>query len=420
MKFTGQFQKQPVASAPIPFSTGMFRSRPFPTPEAQRLPAATPDHERLPRRNPDYSRMFGVQPKLTVGAPNDVYEQEADRVAGQVMSMPDKPIQRMDNLEEEEIQTKPLAGSITPLVQRMDNLEEEEIQTKAIDSIQREEMSEEEEVQTKSLGNIQREDIPEEEEVQTKPIATLQREEMPEEEEVQTKSLSSIQREDMPEEEEVQTKPALQRSTDGSLQAGGSIESQINSSRGGGSPLPDDVRSFMEPRFGTDFSGVKVHTDAQADQLNRSVQAKAFTTGQDVFFRQGEYNPGSRGGQELIAHELTHVVQQVGGSISIQRAGGNQKGTFIGPPSAIHLHIDIADPHLKMGGKGKRINFSAGGGGYDDNRMREALNELEATGQGKPGYGECRTWLRDQLRIGDAHEGPDNFPSMTAMWNTRG
>lgn len=78
------------------------------------------------------------------------------------------------------------------------------------------------------------------------------------------------------------------------------------------SPLPDEVRSFMEPRFGADFSGVKVHTDAQADQLNRSVQARAFTTGQDVFFRQGEYNPASRGGQELIAHELTHVVQQNG------------------------------------------------------------------------------------------------------------
>jgi len=62
--------------------------------------------------------------------------------------------------------------------------------------------------------------------------------------------------------------------------------------------------------MGADFSGVKVYTDAQADQLSRSIQAKAFTTGQDVFFRQGAYEPRSRGGQELIAHELTHVVQQ--------------------------------------------------------------------------------------------------------------
>ena len=60
---------------------------------------------------------------------------------------------------------------------------------------------------------------------------------------------------------------------------------------------------------------VKVHTDSQSDQLNKSIQAKAFTTGQDVFFRQGAYEPSSRGGQELIAHELTHVVQQNGGAV---------------------------------------------------------------------------------------------------------
>ncbi len=64
--------------------------------------------------------------------------------------------------------------------------------------------------------------------------------------------------------------------------------------------------------MGSDFSRVKVHTDQTADTLNRSIQARAFTTGNDVFFRQGEYNPQSRGGQELIAHELTHVVQQGG------------------------------------------------------------------------------------------------------------
>jgi hypothetical protein len=71
------------------------------------------------------------------------------------------------------------------------------------------------------------------------------------------------------------------------------------------------VLPYLTPR--ADFSGVKVHTDAQSDQLNRSIQAKAFTTGQDVFFRAGAYQPGSRAGQELIAHELTHVVQQTQG-----------------------------------------------------------------------------------------------------------
>ncbi|HEX8845923.1 MAG TPA: DUF4157 domain-containing protein [Pyrinomonadaceae bacterium] len=68
----------------------------------------------------------------------------------------------------------------------------------------------------------------------------------------------------------------------------------------------------MERAFGADFSDVHVHTDAQADGLNRSLEARAFTAGQDLFFRHGEYNPDSSRGQELIAHELTHVMQQSG------------------------------------------------------------------------------------------------------------
>jgi hypothetical protein len=66
----------------------------------------------------------------------------------------------------------------------------------------------------------------------------------------------------------------------------------------------------MERVFGADFSGVRVHTDAHSDSLNHSLHARAFTTGKDIFFKQGEYNPGSSTGQELIAHELAHVVQQ--------------------------------------------------------------------------------------------------------------
>ncbi|MGB5635306.1 MAG: DUF4157 domain-containing protein, partial [Waterburya sp.] len=86
----------------------------------------------------------------------------------------------------------------------------------------------------------------------------------------------------------------------------------IQGVRGQGQPLGDEVREPMEQAFGSDFSGVRVHANAQSDQLNKSIQARAFTTGQDIFFRQGEYQLGSRGGQELLAHELTHVVQQTG------------------------------------------------------------------------------------------------------------
>lgn len=90
------------------------------------------------------------------------------------------------------------------------------------------------------------------------------------------------------------------------------FESRLATARGSGAPLPDTTRAFMEQRIGADFGGVKVHTDARSDALNQAIQAKAFTTGQDVFFRRGEFEPATSGGKELIAHELTHVVQQTG------------------------------------------------------------------------------------------------------------
>ncbi|WP_292794745.1 DUF4157 domain-containing protein [Nostoc sp. NMS7] len=105
--------------------------------------------------------------------------------------------------------------------------------------------------------------------------------------------------------------PILQRmSSDGGMAATLDLEASINQARGGGQPMANNIRQPMEQAFGVDFSGVKIHANSQSDRLNQSIQAKAFTTGQDVFFRQGAYEPGSGGGQKLLAHELTHVVQQ--------------------------------------------------------------------------------------------------------------
>jgi len=77
-----------------------------------------------------------------------------------------------------------------------------------------------------------------------------------------------------------------------------------------GHPLDARTRAFMEPRFGHDFSGVRVHTDARATESARAVNALAYTVGRDVVFGQGEYKPGTSEGRRLLAHELTHVVQQ--------------------------------------------------------------------------------------------------------------
>ena len=176
-----------------------------------------------------------IQAKLTVGAPGDKYEQEADQMAAKVMAMPEpqtpQPIQRQTG-EEEEVQMKPLAQSITPLIQR-----------------QTAEGEESEEVQM------------------------------------------------------------LQRKGNGSFSASSNVESSLNGSKGGGSPLADNVRGFMESRFGTDFSSVRVHTDFSAVQMNKELGAAAFAHGNDIYYGAGK----SPGKDELTAHELTHTIQQTGG-----------------------------------------------------------------------------------------------------------
>lgn len=92
------------------------------------------------------------------------------------------------------------------------------------------------------------------------------------------------------------------------------VERSIQQARSGGAPLDATTRTKFEGAMGADLSGVRIHKDANADQLNRQVSAKAFTTGQDVFFSAGTYQPNSSAGQHLLAHELAHTVQQ-GGSV---------------------------------------------------------------------------------------------------------
>lgn len=110
------------------------------------------------------------------------------------------------------------------------------------------------------------------------------------------------------EEEQVQAKLDSSRAQE----ATPSAESAVESLRGGGQPLPDDTRAFFEPRFGHDFSTVRIHHDARAAESARAVNAQAFTTGNNIVFDAGRYSPGTETGKRLLAHELTHVVQQEG------------------------------------------------------------------------------------------------------------
>lgn len=119
-------------------------------------------------------------------------------------------------------------------------------------------------------------------------------------------------------EEQVQTK-----SEQPAESASPNLESRLSSSKGSGSPLSPDTQSSMESAMGADFSGVRVHTGSEAIQMNRELNAQAFTHGNDIYFGAGKYDAGSSGGQHLLAHELVHTVQQGGGSKLINNSDLN-------------------------------------------------------------------------------------------------
>ncbi len=111
------------------------------------------------------------------------------------------------------------------------------------------------------------------------------------------------------------------------------LENQLNRSSSTGSPLARATQSFFEPRMRHDFDNVRIHTDDEAVQLNRVLRAQAFTRGRDIYFGAGGYNPQSGAGARLLAHELTHVVQQTGPSPCIP-AGITQRN---GPARTINF-----------------------------------------------------------------------------------
>lgn len=159
-----------------------------------------------------------VQPKLVIGAPNDVFEREAERVADQVMRMPEATALEPEEEEEKLVSPKADGGGAAPLSDE--------------------------------------------------------------------------------------------------------LADRIQGLEGGGSPLGEGDRAFFEPRFGADFSQVRVHTGPAAEETARALNAQAFTLGSDVVFGAGRYAPGTDEGMRLMAHELTHVVQQRGDGEgeAIQRA----------------------------------------------------------------------------------------------------
>lgn len=241
---------------------------------------------------------FAVQAKLNIGKPNDKFENEADHVADVITERNQTKNQTavspvnsptVQRLSEEKLQEKPLAETITPFVQRKAE-DEEEVQQKIENQgehIQKQE--EEEDLQPK---------LEEEETLQTR---SEEKEELiqaqPEEEE-------QVQAQVEEEEENVQAQP------ENATLSVPPVETKLKQNIGNGSPLPGDLQTNLENNLGVDLSGVKIHTGSAAVQMNKELRAQAFTNKSDIYFNEGKFNPSTSKGQHLLAHEITHTVQQ--------------------------------------------------------------------------------------------------------------
>jgi len=250
-----------------------------------------------------------LQAKLTIGAPGDVYEEEADRVASQVMrqigpgigasqsaGVAGLPIQRQP-MEEEPLQMH--RGDSIPTLQRQVEPEEEE---------------EEELLQARGKD----------------PVPTLQRQVEPEEEEeelLQARRASPIPTV-FPEARAVlpwrsTSEPAPTAAPEPSMPAvTGDVESQLAAGSGGGQVLDRGLRAQLEGAFGYDFGSVRLHTGTPADELSGRLSAEAFTNDGDIYFRAGRYQPGTETGRFLLAHELAHVVQQGAAAPRVESENG--------------------------------------------------------------------------------------------------
>ncbi len=255
-------------------------------------------------------------------------------------------------------------------------------------------------------------------------------------------------------EEKVQKKPQLQ------MKAGSGqvttvqpwVQQQIEASRGGGQRLPDKTRNFMESGIGSSFENVNIHTDANAVKMNRELGARAFTVGNDIFFNSGQYSPTSGDGQQLLAHELAHTVQQTGIiSPKVQRvcvntpstapsSGMSGCSTETSRPAHPNAEVDFnsgmssldatdqaslatvaAKWHADARNDAVRIDgFSSCDGGTTSNwklscsRVNAVETELKAPTGGSPGIPATATFLKF------AHGETEEFSTTTPEDNRKG
>lgn len=304
---------------------------------------------------------FAVQAKLSVGKAGDSYEKEADAVADQIVQrsesnsfitpqnfFPSTSIQKKSEEENaDEIQAKPISDSITPLVQLKTD-EEENVQEKCEEC--------------------------EKEAVASKPS------EREESIDIQQKCEACGH-----EEEKIQKKSNVNDTT-----AINTVEKTLKSTKGNGSVLPPNSKMQMERGFGADFSNVRIHNNSTSAQMNRQLGAQAFTNGNDIYFNSGKFNPSSKSGKHLLAHELTHTIQQ-GKSINKKEIGQSpdvernlQSDLLSGNPTLENCLDGISPSYVRYGQNGEPVGL-----------LQQALVDL---GYDLPQFGVDGIFLNETLK----------------------
>ena len=286
--------------------------------------------------NSRISRLVGqpVQAKLTVGAPNDPYEQEADRTADTVMRMPEpRPAvtngvarqpeaaggtglcPECEKKLQRQVDEEKAAGSGPASLQRA--ISQVQLCPDCARTLQRQVDEAQPETEADMSSGEALSPATTDETVQRQPA-----DEAPE----TTTEADTIEPAQGEEDNTIARQPeaAGGGSSDQPPAVDSDTESYLNTSSGGGQPLSESSRAFMEPRFGQDFSGVRVHTDSRSAGAAKGLNAQAFTRGQDIYFGEGRYQPSTPQGQRLLGHELTHTIQQGESSSTRASSQANQ------------------------------------------------------------------------------------------------
>ena len=294
---------------------------------------------------------FFVQPKLNVSEPNDRYEKEADATA-------DRVVQKMEEKENAGKGKNELKPSITPLVQRKCDqcAQEEKVQRK-------ESGSEEVQLKEEDKDKIKRKE-------QDRVDKTLQKQTDANESQMsvvledgkrremklrlqnrrtlRNQSRHQLQNEPQGSRAVNLERKADERERDNTVQrkanslnafrnkAQTSIENNLSASKGAGRPLPETILRQMENSFGVDFSQIRIHDNSMAVQMSRDLHAQAFTHGNDIYFNTGKFDGNSHAGMHLLAHELTHTIQQ-GGARPKQV---QQKSAHTAGPNPAHATVN--------------------------------------------------------------------------------